>query len=58
MAVRSGHTGVPFAHQIPPFEFLVESAALDTEAFGRQDAIASGQPHSGIAAQSTGTNGC
>lgn len=29
MAMRSGHTGVPFAHEIPAFEFLVGSAALN-----------------------------
>ena len=58
MAMRFGHTVVPFAHAIPAFEFLLERAALNTEAFGRQGAIASGQPYLGITAQSAGANGC
>lgn len=27
--VRSGHSSVPFVHEVPTFEFLVESAALN-----------------------------
>lgn len=34
--VRSGHSGVPFAQEIPALEFLVKSAALNAQAFGRQ----------------------
>jgi len=41
--VRFGHSGVSFAHETPAFEFLVKSAALNTQAFGCQCAIASGQ---------------
>lgn len=42
--VRFGHTRVPVVHEPPALKFLVNGAALNPEALGRQGPIAPAQP--------------